>query len=157
MRQPEGCATVVDNVPATRFESWEQIAALVAQFDSGELPKEQFTHREHLTVAFWYLSTLDETAATERIRAGIIHLNFHHGTPNTDTRGYHETLTRFWIAVVRKFLNEAGSTQPPLDTANQLIERYSDKRLLWREYYSFDLLESVESRRNWIPPDVAAI
>jgi hypothetical protein len=144
-------------VPTAGFESWEQIATLVAQFESGELPADKFTHREHLTVAFWYLSTLDEIQATERIRAGIIHLNSHHGTPNTDTRGYHETLTRFWIAIVRKFLIEAGSGHLPLDTANRLIERYSAKRLLWREYYSFDLLKSVESRRNWIPPDLNAV
>jgi hypothetical protein len=144
-------------VPTSGFESWEEIAALVGQFESGELPKEQFTHREHLTVAFWYLSMLDDIQATDRMRAGIIHLNFHHGTPNTDTRGYHETLTRFWLAVVRKFLSESDSGQPPLDTANQLIERYGARRLLWREYYSFDLLKSVESRRTWIPPDVSAV
>ena len=145
------------SVPAARFASWEEIAELMAQFESGELAADKFTHREHLTVAFWYLSTLDDAEATRRIRAGIIHLNEHHGTPNTDTRGYHETLTRFWIGIVRKFLIECGSGQPPLDTANQLVERYSARRLLWREYYSFDLLKSVESRRKWIPPDLSAV
>ena len=27
-------------------------------------------------------------------------------------------------------------------------------RELWREYYSFDLTTSAESRKNWIEPDV---
>jgi hypothetical protein len=140
-------------VPISGFESWAEITALVAEFESGELPAARWTHREHLTVAFWYVSRLGETQAIERMRAGILHLNGCHGTPNTDTRGYHETITRFWLEIVRKFVEQPGSPRPPLETANQLIQKYAERRRLWREYYSFDLMKSVESRRNWIPPD----
>ena len=138
----------------TRFESWEEIAGLVLEFETGALPHARWTHREHLTVAFWYLSRLDEAKATERIRVGILFLNDCHGTPNTDTRGYHETLTRFWIGVVGKFLKESDTERSKLELANQLIEEYVRRSGLWRNYYSFDLLKSVESRRNWIEPDV---
>lgn len=135
------------------FESWDEVALLVSQFESGELP--DWNHREHLTVALWYVSRLEEAAALDRIREGILFLNGCHGTPNTDTRGYHETLTRFWIGVVAKFLKERGEGRSELELANELVETYAGRSGLWREYYSFDLLRSVESRRKWIDPDVA--
>jgi hypothetical protein len=68
--------------------------SLVSEFETGALPHARWTHREDLTVAFWYLSRLDEAEATDRIRAGIVFLNHCHGTPNTDTRGYHENVER---------------------------------------------------------------
>jgi hypothetical protein len=142
-------------MPTTGFESWEEIVSLVSQFETGVLPHAKWNHREHLTVAFWYLSRLDQAEATERIRSGILFLNACHGTPNTDTRGYHETMTRFWIGIVVKFLKEADAEWSELELANQLVEEYSGRSGLWREYYSFDLLKSVESRRRWIEPDVS--
>jgi hypothetical protein len=141
-------------MPTTLFGSWEEVAGLVSEFETGALPHARWKHREHLTIALWYLSRLDEAEATDRIRDGILFLNTCHGTPNTDTRGYHETLTRFWIGVVVKFLKESDAERSELELANQLIEAYADRGGLWREYYSFDLLKSVESRRRWIEPDV---
>jgi hypothetical protein len=141
-------------MPTVKFGSWQEIADLIAQFESGELPPANWTHREHLTVAFWYLSRLDEAAATDRIRAGILYIIGRHGTPNTDTRGYHETITRFWIGVIAKFLKESDSRRSELELANDLVEAYAGRSGLWREYYSFDLLKSVEARRRWLKPDV---
>ena len=136
------------------FESWDEVVSLVSQFESGELPHARWNHREHLTVALWYVSRLQEAAALDRIREGILFLNGCHGTPNTDTRGYHETLTRFWIGIVAKFFKER-SGRSELEVANELVDAYASRSGLWREYYSFDLLKSVESRRGWIEPDVA--
>jgi len=141
-------------MPVIGFETWEEIVNLVAEFESGALPHGRWNHRAHLTVAFWYLSRLDEAEATDRIRAGILFLNDCHGTPNTDTRGYHETLTRFWIGVVVRFLRESDAARSELELANQIVEQYAGRGGLWRDYYSFDLLKSVESRRRWIEPDV---
>jgi hypothetical protein len=141
-------------VSITLFESWDEIAALVGQFESGELPAARWTHREHLTVAFWYVSRLPQEAAMERMRQGIIHLNGFHGTPNTDTRGYHETITRFWMDRVGELFEAREDGQTLLEGVNQVIQRYGRRRSLWREYYSFDLMRSVSSRRGWIPPDL---
>ncbi len=138
------------------FESWDEVTSLVSQFESGELPQARWTHREHLTVALWYVSRLEEAAALERIRDGILFLNGCHGTPNTDTRGYHETLTRFWIGIVAKFLKERGEERSELEVVNELVDEYAGRSRLWRDYYSFDLLKSVESRRRWIEPDLGA-
>jgi hypothetical protein len=144
-------------VPIRRFQSWEEVCALVAHFEIGDLPHAQWNHAAHLTVAFWYLSRLDMAQATERIRSGILHYNDCQGTANTDHSGYHETLTRFWIGVVVKFLREADPGQSGLDGVNQLVETYAGRSGLWREYYGFDLIRSVESRRRWIEPDRKAL
>ena len=86
--------------------------------------------------------------ATDRIRFGIIHYNECQGTANTEASGYHETLTRFWIGVVAKSLAEADSEQSELEGVNQLVEAYAGRAGLWRDYYSFDLIQSVESRKR---------
>src|SRR5436305_2268161 len=111
------------SMATTFFQSWEEIVRLVSEFEAGTLPHARWKHREHLTVAFWYVSRFDEAEATDRIRSGILFLNNCHGTPNTDTRGYHETLTRFWIGVVVKFLRKSHSEGSELELANQLIEQ----------------------------------
>ena len=137
--------------PAHSFASTEGIADLMAHFEVGDA--KPWTHAAHLTMAFWYLSRLDEAQATERIRSGILHYNECQGTPNTDTGGYHETLTIFWIRIVAKFLKDADASWSELEVANRLVETYAGNSGLWREYYSFNLLQSGESRRNWIEPD----
>ena len=52
----------------------------------------------------------------ERMRAGIIHLNSFHGTPNTDTRGYHETITRFWMDRVHELYETRGNRETLVET-----------------------------------------
>ena len=52
----------------TFFQSWEEIVRLVSEFEAGTLPHARWKHREHLTVAFWYVSRFDEAEATDRIR-----------------------------------------------------------------------------------------
>jgi len=136
--------------PAHGFASMEEISDLIAHFEIGDA--KPWTHAAHLAMAFWYLSRLDETAATERIRSGILHYNECQGTANTDTSGYHETLTIFWIRIVAKFLKDADASWSELEVANRLLETYAGRSGLWREYYSFDLLRSAESRRTWVEP-----
>src|SRR4026207_1217385 len=111
----------------TTYDSWEEVRTLVAHFETGDLPRARWNHAAHLTVAFWDLSRLDLSHATDRIRSGIIHYNDCQGTPNTDSSGYHETVTRFWIRVVVKFLEEADSNQSELESVNRLIEAYGGR------------------------------
>src|SRR5690349_2455346 len=56
------------------------------------LPKPEWTHAAHFAAAFWLLSSPDHDARREMpdfIRA----YNEATGTPNTDSGGYHETIT----------------------------------------------------------------
>ena len=104
-------------------------------------------------MAFWYLSHLEEAEARQRVCQGIRHYNQCQRIPNTPESGYHETLTLFWVGVIRLFLETAECDCSKVELVNQLLTRYGDKKDLWRDYYSFDLLKSPEARRTWIEPD----
>src|SRR5262245_52173365 len=81
--------------PGTKpyFRSIAEIERLVTGFEDGSLPKLEWTHQAHMTVAFWYLSKYSEAEATNLIRGGIKKYNQAVGTKNTETSGYHETIT----------------------------------------------------------------
>jgi hypothetical protein len=55
--------------------------------------------------------------------------------------------------MVGRFLEEADSKLSELEAVNRLVETYSGRTGLWREYYTFNLIRSVESRQRWIEPD----
>ncbi|MEO7651372.1 MAG: hypothetical protein ABIZ80_12980 [Bryobacteraceae bacterium] len=131
------------------------LAGLVAAFEAGTLPKSEFTHSAHLSVACWYLSRLEEAAAIDRLREGIRHYNECVGTPNTDTGGYHETLTIFWARVVARFLARTPAELSVDEKARVVVNEYSNRRDLWKDYYAFQVPKSVHARRRWMEPDRA--
>jgi hypothetical protein len=135
------------------YNTLQELASDVAAFEEGTLSRSRWHHRTHLAVAFWYLSHLEESQARLRICRGIRHYNDCQGIPNTPESGYHETLTVFWIRVIRKFLDIARPGQPRLELFDRLIERYGNQKDFWRDHYSFDLLKSAEARRTWVEPD----
>lgn len=121
-------------------------------FERGTLPKEDWKHAAH-AVAGGYLLAHGRPGATERIREGILQLNRCHGTANTDHSGYHETLTLFWIARTVAFLAACPPDAGRIEKIRALVERFAPRRDLFREYYSFDVVKSVEARRRWVESD----
>jgi len=86
-----------------------EVTDLVARFEDTSLPSAAWTHRAHLTVALWYAHHHSPTQALDRMRTGILRLNAAHGVPTTSTRGYHETITRFYMHVVGHHLHRHGT------------------------------------------------
>jgi hypothetical protein len=129
-----------------------EIEALVRAFEGCTLPKAEWTHREHLTVALWYLRHQARGEATGRITEGIRRYNLSHG----NATGYHETITLAWIAVIARFLAEHDLGQPLSSLVGALLEKCGDKGYLLR-FYSEDLLMSDEARRGWVPPHLRPI
>ncbi len=135
------------------FPTLDAAREFVERFEDGTLPKARWVHAAHLTVAFTYLSRLDQNEATERLRDGIRHYNACQGILNTRTSGYHETLTRFWVAAVGSFLRTAGPSPHGIEVLNDLLSAMGSQKDLWRDFYSIDLLASVEARLGWVEPD----
>src|SRR5687768_5917487 len=121
-------------IDAVKFRTTEEIFSLVRRFEDCTLPRAEWTHAAHLTVALWHLLQFDWPEATERVRRGIQRYNAAHGVLPTPTGGYHETLTLFWLRVVRSHLeggrNEARSL---VSLANELAAT-ADSRLPLRYY-----------------------
>jgi hypothetical protein len=139
------------------YHSTTDIVRLVTAFESCELPRAEWTHAAHLTVALWYHLTVPSEEVIDRVREGIKRFNAAHGIATTPTCGYHETMTLFWIAIVAKYLRELrGLDYSFVALANGLIARYGDKNLPFT-YYSRERLFSPEARARWCAPDLRSV
>ncbi|HEX7312498.1 MAG TPA: hypothetical protein VF297_01015 [Pyrinomonadaceae bacterium] len=135
------------------FRTTEEILSLVRRFEDCTLPREEWTHAAHLTVALWHLLQFDWPDAVARVRARIKHYNAAHGIPSTPTGGYHETLTLFWLRVVDTFLcAERNEARALVHLANELAATH-DKGLPLA-HYTRELLFSPEARAHWVEPDL---
>jgi len=135
------------------FRSFDEVFNLVRGFETGALPRAQWTHRAHLTVACWYLICHAEPEATRQIREGIKNYNASQGIVTTKDGGYHETITLFWAKMLRSALAKTTLECSIAQLVNDLVARYSDRNLPF-EYYSRDRLMSWEARQNWLDPDL---
>jgi hypothetical protein len=143
--------------PTVLYREPTEIDALVRAFQEKRLPINEWSHQAHLTVGIWYLTRMPAAAATPLIRDGIWHYNESQGVINTDGRGYHETITRFYIWSIGKYLSGADRSRPLLELTNGLLtSQYGSKDFPFR-YYSRERLLSVEARRGWIEPDLASM
>jgi hypothetical protein len=144
------------SVKADEFASFDEVLDLIRGFESGALPRTRWTHKAHLTVACWYLICYPEPEATWRIRVGIQSYNQAQGVPTTKDRGYHETITLFWVRMIRQYLNKATLECALVYLINDLLEHYADGKLPF-EYYSRDRLMSWEARTGYVEPDLKTL
>ena len=87
------------------YQTDAEIENVVRSFEACETGKDAFKHRDHLTVAIWYVETVGRDAALERMRSSLIRFLDHHGV---DRKKYSEPVTVFWIDKVAKKLKEFG-------------------------------------------------
>jgi hypothetical protein len=111
-----------------------EILTLVDRLERCLLGKEEFHHRDHLTVAVAYLYALDLGAAADRMRATLKRFAAHHGAGGL----YHETLTRFWLEQVEKRLDRSMCLS---ESVRQIQDQLSDKDLIYR-FFSKEALSS---------------
>jgi hypothetical protein len=76
---------------------------------------------------------------------------------NSDSEGYHETITRVFLHGVRRFLAEVATSMALYDLVNALLQPPTGQRDWPLRFYSRELLFSVEARRRFAPPDLAAL
>jgi len=132
------------------------IEKLVYQFEACVLPREEWTHHAHITVALWYLRHHSRPEATQLIRNGIQQYNLSCGVVTTETGGYHETITLFYIWAVDKFLNENDKNRPLEELLDEFITQHGHKSYPL-EFYSRERLLSREARFGWVEPDLKAL
>ncbi|HLO85432.1 MAG TPA: hypothetical protein VK203_10565 [Nostocaceae cyanobacterium] len=135
------------------FQKISEIESVVNAFNNCTLPRSDWHHKAHLTVAFWYLTHYKAQEAINLLRQSIQKYNAGVGIKTTKDGGYHETLTLFWIHLIRHYLLTKNENHRFLELTNELIQNYGDKNLPFN-YYSRDLLMSWEARINWIEPDL---
>jgi hypothetical protein len=107
-------------------------------------------------VALWHLRRHTPEQALARLREAIRAYNEATGVVNGPDSGYHETVTRFYVHVVARFLagmDPAGSIEVQ---AAALVEALGARDLPLR-HWSRERLFSVEARRGWVEPDLQAL
>src|SRR5262249_19486871 len=125
-----------------------EIAALVRAFEACEIHPAEFKHYQHLTVALWFVAHFPFPQASKLMRAGIQKL-----AAAYNKMGYHETITLFWLTIVRSFLESAMKDESIAAVANRLISDCGNKNLIY-EYYSREKLNSSHARNEWVEPDL---
>ena len=128
-----------------------EMRALVDSFDRCTLPREQWNHRAHLVYAL--VKLLDDEDGGEAIRAGILRYAAAQGIAQTLEGGYHESITRFYIAIVLRFIAETDVNRPLPLLVEELMDRFGDRQLPF-QYYSKQRLMSWQARTEWVEPDL---
>jgi len=136
-----------------RFETEAELDRLLAAFEAGTIQKPAWTHQAHVAVAGAYVWR-DPDAALPQLRLGILLLNRRHGTPNSINSGYHETLTVFWVSVIREFC-KSRRLDGRLAVINAMVDALPAD--LFKQFYGFDVVQSRQARERWVEPDLRVL
>ncbi len=119
------------------------------------LPKAEWTHAAHFAAALWLLRHSDNVPL---IMPGLIRAyNESVGTQNTDTTGYHETITQASLRAARHVL-DGFSRDTPLSAVLAALMASDFGRPDWLlAYWSRERLFTPEARRGWIEPDLGPL
>ena len=116
------------------------------------LPKSEWTHAAHFATALWLLRRRGSHAMSDMpplIRA----YNEATGVPNTDTSGYHETITLASLRAGHAWLADRPGVA--LHAALEELLATPVGRSDWLlTYWSKAVLFSVAARRVWVEPDL---
>jgi len=118
-----------------------------------DLPKSEWTHAAHFAAAFWLLRRRGELDAVHVMSELIRAYNESTGVANTETSGYHHTITVASLRAARAWL-AARAGMPLPEALNGLLEREYGRSDWLLEYWSRARLFSVEARRSWVDPDL---
>jgi hypothetical protein len=119
---------------------------------SRSLPKSEWTHAAHFAAAFWLLRRPEGSAM--RDMPGMIRAyNETCGVANTDTSGYHETITIASLRAAAAWLSARPAVPLHASLAQFLGNEYGRPDWLF-EYWSKPVLFSVTARRVWVEPDL---
>ena len=139
------------------FTSDAQIERIGEGLLARTLPRAEWTHEAHLAASTFLLLRRPDVDIDKRIPGIIRAYNKSVGGVNSDTEGYHETITRVFLRGVRLFLAEADKAEPLFELVNQLLLSPMGKRDWPLRFYSPERLFSVEARREWVRPDLASL
>lgn len=126
--------------------------------EDSSLPREQWTHRSHVRVAFYYLSRHSFAEATERLRATIRSYNAAHKVNDGPMSGYNETTTVAFLHLIYSTMQVYGEVIPTQDG-----DAFCDAHphLLHKEvlrlFYSPQRRLHPAAKTNFIEPDLAPL
>ncbi len=120
------------------------------------LPKAEWTHAGRFAATLWILARRKDLDAPRDMPTIIRAFNIATGAENTDTAGYHETITQASIGAASSFL--AARPDDVLHVVcNALLESPLGDPNWLLAYWSRARLFSVEARRRWCAPHLGVL
>ena len=120
------------------------------------LPKPEWTHEAHISTTCWLIIERADISPERDLPDLIRRYNESVGGVNSDTEGYHETITQVFIRTLRRALAERGG-EALHARVNAVLLAPEGRRDWPLRFYSRELLFSVAARRGWVEPDLAAL
>jgi len=139
------------------FRSDAEIEHIGEGLVARTLPRPEWTHEAHLAATTYLLTRRPDINLDRQLPNIIRRYNESVGGVNNDTQGYHETITRVFLHGVRLFLAEADPHESLHELVNELLLSPMGRRDWPLRFYSAERLFSVEARRHFVPPDLAAL
>lgn len=130
----------------------DKATQLIQQFEQHTLPKEQWTHEAHFIMAFWYCLQYPLPQALQKITDGIKTYNVSVGGQNTDTAGYHETITLLYTSAIATYIVTNGIAQFTTESIAALLQQPFINRDYIYKCYTKEQLNTREARLGWIKP-----
>ena len=139
------------------FASDAEIVRIGEGLLTRTLPRADWTHEAHLAATSWLVLRRPDIDLDAELGGIIRRYNESVGGVNSDSEGYHETITRAFLHGVRLFLSEADEAEPLHELVNALLLSPMGERDWPLRFWSRDRLMSVEARRKLVAPDVTAL
>ena len=109
------------------YQSEQEIESVVTGFESCTTGVDDFSHRDHLTVAVWYLNNSTTEQAFQKMCSGLLRFLDHHEVGRAK---YDEQLTMKWIRLIQNAMAEMNPGLSLLEITNLVIERFGERRLV---------------------------
>jgi hypothetical protein len=141
----------------THFSTDTDIERIGTGLIDRSLPKREWTHAGHFAAAIWLLRHRGDDYVAAELPALIRAYNEATGVANTDTGGYHETITRASIRAARSVLDRHAENTPLHVIANDLLASELGRSDWLLRHWSRARLFSIEARRRWVEPDLGPL
>jgi hypothetical protein len=129
------------------------VLAIVEAFRARTLPFADWSHQAHLATGLWHVATFGEEAAKGLLREGIRAYNVAGGRVNDATRGYHETVTMYFVWSAARFLERFPETGLAAQ-ANAYVEGPFGAKDSIFTFWTKERLLTPEARLAWRDPDI---
>jgi hypothetical protein len=138
------------------FADTDAITRIGEAMIAATLPKPEWTHAAHIAAAAYIIAARADLDA-ERDMPGLIRrYNEACGVANSDSGGYHHSITLASLAAVRAGLDLAPAGDLA-ERVNWLLGGMLGDKYWPERFWSRDTLFSVAARRDWVAPDRAAL
>ncbi|MEJ7934325.1 hypothetical protein WG907_08670 [Sphingobium sp. AN558] len=135
----------------------DEIDEIARGFCALTLPKSRWTHGAHFATALWLLRKRPDLSPEQAMPDMIRRYNESVGGVNSDSMGYHETITQASLRAARALLATLPADVTPGEAfAALMASPLGDKDWLFT-HWSRERLLSAQARRRWVEPDIAPL